>query len=207
MNPARTAVILIGFQDDYFSPTGVLHRVIQQEVRTNRVLEHTLDLLRRLRDTPALMVSTPIVFTDTYAELIDPVGILKTIRDAGAFKAGTPGAATIPELAAFGERILEVPGKRGLNAFSNTALDELLRSHRIRDVVLAGVVTSISIDSTGREAFERGYRVIVLSDCTAGRTALEQRLYCEQIFPLYAAVLTSHELLARLEPHVAAPVR
>ena len=99
--------------------------------------------------------------------------------------------------AASGDRILTVEGKRGLNAFASTELDETLKDRGIEHVVLSGAVTSICIDSTGRAAHERGYRVSVLSDCTASRTPYEQEFYCENIFPLYAEVLTSEEFLNR----------
>jgi len=94
---------------------------------------------------------------------------------------------------------MEVPGKRGLNAFSNTDLDNLLRKREITNIVLAGVATSICIDSTGRSAYERGYKVSVLSDCTSGRTTFEQDFYCENVFPLYAEVIDHVQLLKRLE--------
>jgi nicotinamidase-related amidase len=97
-----------------------------------------------------------------------------------------------------GARILQVPGKRGLNAFSSTRLDEVLKDRGITEVILAGVVTSICIDSTGRAAHERGYGVTVLSDCTAGRTRFEQDFYCREVFPLYARVRTSDEVAAEL---------
>ena len=95
-------------------------------------------------------------------------------------------------------RIVTVPGKRGLNAFSNTDLDDLLERKGVTHVVLAGAVTSICIDSTGRAAHERGYGVTILSDCTAGRTNYEQEFYCDNIFPLYAETLTTDDFLARL---------
>ncbi len=93
-----------------------------------------------------------------------------------------------------------MPGKRGLNAFSNTQLDEVLQERGIHDVVLAGVVASICIDSTGRAAFEKGYKVTVLSDCISGRTPFEEAFYRERIYPLYARVLTSSEFLSGLHP-------
>lgn len=198
MDPKKTAVILIGYQNDYFAEDGILHAVIEEASRTTGVLENTLDLLEHLKPTEALMITTPIIFTPDYSELIDPVGILKVVKDVGAFRAGTRGSETIPELLAFGDRILEVPGKRGLNAFSNTDLGETLKKNGITDVVLAGAVTSICIDSTGRAAFERGYKVIMLNNCTSGRTMVEQGFYCDKIFPLYAEVLDHKELLKRL---------
>jgi nicotinamidase-related amidase len=198
MDAKRTALLLIGFQNDYFSPQGVLHSVIEQPARVTNTLENTLYVVEHLVPTETLIITTPILFTANYEELVEPVGILRTIRDSGAFKAGSPGGQTVPELARYGDRLFEVPGKRGLNAFSNTRLEEVLKSHAVTDVAICGVVASICIDSTGRGAFERGYRVHVLADCISGRTILEQDFYISQIFPLYAAVATSREFVSAL---------
>jgi len=198
MRPDKTAVILIGYQNDYFAEDGVLRGVIEEPGRASAVLANTLALIVRLQTTAALLISTPIIFTPDYAELFEPVGILKVIKQLEAFKRGSKGAETVPQLRAFGERILQISGKRGLNAFSNTRLHETLQQQGVRDLVLAGAVTSICIDSTGRAAFEAGYAVHLLSDCTAGRTRIEQSFYCDTIFPLYAEVLDSASLLARL---------
>jgi nicotinamidase-related amidase len=191
-----TALILIGYQNDYFSPDGILHGVIEEVERVNHVLENTLALIRQLIETQALMVSTPIIFTEDYSELKEPVGILKVIKETKAFCSASKGSATIPEFNEFENRILEVPGKRGLNAFSNTQLDELLQERKIKDLVFAGAVTSVCIDSSARSAFERGYKVSVLSDCTTGRTMFEQEFYCNEIFPIYAEVLAYEEFVA-----------
>jgi len=198
MDPKHTALVLIGYQNDYFAADGVLYSVIEESSRVTGTLANTIDLVKRLYSTPLLVIATPIVFTPDYRELVEPVGILKTVKELGAFKAGTKGAETIPELLRFGERIMEVPGKRGLNAFSNTDLDNLFRQRGITHVVLAGVVTSICVDSTGRSAYERGYKISILSDCTSGRTTFEQDFYCENVFPLYAEVVDHEQLLRRL---------
>ena len=198
MDPQQTALVLIGYQNDYFATDGVLYRVIEEASRVTGTLANTVDLLKHLSSTPVLMVSTPLGFTPDYSELTDPVGILKTVKEMGAFKAGTKGAETISELRCLGKRILEVPGKRGLNAFSNTDLDNLFQQRGITNVAIAGVVTSICVDSTGRSAFERGYKVSILSDCTSGRTTFEQDFYCENVFPLYAEVLDHNQFLTRL---------
>jgi len=192
----KTALVLIGFQNDYFADDGILTDALEDAPWRRAMLKNTERMLDGLVASPMLIVSTPIVFTPDYRELSEPTGILEVIKDVGAFKEGQAGAETIAEIARYGDRIQEVPGKRGLNAFSNTQLDALFREHAIDDVVLAGVVTSICIDSTGRAAHERGYRVSVLRDCTAGRTAFEQDFYCEKIFPLYAHLVESGDLVA-----------
>ena len=193
----KTAIVFIGYQNDYFAEDGILQSVIEEPGRTIKVLENTLALIESIKNTPAMLVATPIIFTEDYSELIEPEGILKAIKEAGAFRRGTKGSETIPEFVAYGQRILEVTGKRGLNAFSNTQLDEKLQEKEVTDICLAGAVTSICIDSTGRAAFEKGYRVHMLSDCIAGRSPVEELFYCETIFPLYAEVLDSAGLLSR----------
>jgi len=198
--PWTTAILLIGFQNDYFHPEGILRGALEDATHAAAVLHRTISLLRAVQSSPTLFVATPIIFTPDYRELSEPVGILKLIKETGAFKQGTLGAMTHRDLATLGDRVLEIPGKRGLNAFAETHLNETLRARGIKDVVLAGAVTSVCIDSTARSAHERGYRVTVLSDCTCGRTRVEEEFYCQQVFPLYAAVQTSGELVKELLP-------
>ncbi len=198
MNPARTALIFVGFQNDYFAANGILNAALEDKQGRDQTLRNALLLLRRLGPTKASLIGTPILFTEGYAELQNPVGILKAIKDTGAFRRGSPGGDTIPEFAAFEGRMDVVPGKRGLNAFSNTNLEALLRERKIEDVIVLGVVTSLCIDSTARQAMEHGIRTTILSDATSGRTAFEQEFYCDKVFPLYAQMKTTEELLAAL---------
>jgi len=194
-NLSNTCLILIGFQNDYFSKDGILHSVVEESSRVSGVLANTLKVLDTAGEEFGLVVSTPIIFTESYEELQEPVGILETIREVGAFREGSVGSETIQELAAYSHIITEVPGKRGLNAFSNTDLESKLRAKDVERIVLAGTVTSICIDSTGRHAAELGFKVSVLSDCTSSRTVFEQDFYCENVFPLYASVERSIDFL------------
>ena len=199
MDPNNTAILLIGFQNDYFAPDGILHNVIEASATTVKTVENTKQLLQDLVNTDVLIISTPIFFTPDYKELVEPVGILKTIKDVGAFQQDAKGSETIPELKPFDEQILEIPGKRGLNAFMNTNLNDVLKQRNITNLVLAGAVTSVCIDSTGRSAYEQGYQVVVLSDCTSARTVFEQEFYFENVFPLYAKSMSSLQLLDQLQ--------
>lgn len=60
-----------------------------------------------------------------------------------------------------------VIGKRRYSAFFGTDLDEWLRSAGVEEVVLAGVMTNLCVETTARDAFVRDYRVRVLRDATA----------------------------------------
>jgi nicotinamidase-related amidase len=198
MNPSKTAVILVGYQNDYFAQDGILRGVIEPVSSVDAVLTHSIAFLHALAPTDVTLISTPIVLTPDYRALASPVGILNAIKESGAFKSGTTGADDIPELKALGERVAYVNGKVGFNAFSNTDLADVLSARGIENVLVAGMVTSLCIDSTGRAAYERGYNVTIVSDCTSARTETEQRFFCEHVFPLYGRSKTSVELLAEL---------
>ena len=195
LNANSTAVVLIGYQNDYFASDGILRGVIEEVDRVNHVMENTISLLNGLKESDTLLIAPPIIFTEDYSELSDPQGILKAVKDSKAFCVGTPGAETIDEIKEFGDRILEIPGKRGLNAFSNTELSSVLEERGVTNLVFAGAVTSVCIDSSARAAFDRGFKVTILSDCTTGRTMFEQEFYCNEIFPIYADVSSKDELL------------
>lgn len=194
MDPKHTALILVGFQNDYFAQDGILRGVVEEPNRVDEVLANTLRFIDTMKDSPLTIISTPIVLEPDYRAMANSVGILDAMKKNGAFKAGTKGADTIPELLAFGDRVRYVTGKVGFNAFSSTSLDDTLRARNITNVLVCGMVTSLCIDSTGRAAYERGYAVTIVSDCSSSRTPAEQAFFCNSVFPLYAGVATSTEL-------------
>ena len=198
VQPDSTAIILVGYQNDYFAQNGILRGVVEEPNRVDNVLANSLAFIRAVANTPITIIATPIVLEPDYRALANSVGILDTIKTSGAFKAGTPGADTIPELLALGDRITYVTGKVGYNAFSNTELENVLTHRGIKNVLVAGMITSLCIDSTGRAAYERGYNVRILSDCCSARTRIEQDFFCQNIFPLYGGVLDSKQAIDQL---------
>jgi len=192
----RKALILIGFQNDYFSQTGILNSVVEESIDILGVVKNTQNVIDKLIGDPeCVVISTPINFSDDYSELVEPVGILKTIKEVGAFKKGEIGSEVIPEIRAFGEKIIEVQGKKGLNAFVGTKLEKILTDNNVEEIILAGCVCSICIDSTGRSAAERGFKVTMISDCITGRTMFEHDYYVENVFPLYSSVASSADII------------
>jgi biuret amidohydrolase len=78
---------------------------------------------------------------------------------------GEPGHAIIPELTPIeGEIIIDKPGK---GAFYRTELGELLKERKIENLLVCGVTTEVCVHTTVREANDRGYRCVVVSDACA----------------------------------------
>ncbi len=81
-----------------------------------------------------------------------------------------------------------------VGAFSTTDLDEQLRGRGIDTLILAGISTSGVVLSTVRDASDRDYRVVVLTDATADREADVHEFLIERIFPRQADVVAVAEL-------------
>jgi nicotinamidase-related amidase len=78
---------------------------------------------------------------------------------------GEPGHDIIPALTpADGEVVIDKPGK---GAFYATDLEVILSNYGIEDLIVCGVATEVCVNTTVREANDRGYRCVVLADCCA----------------------------------------
>jgi nicotinamidase-related amidase len=78
---------------------------------------------------------------------------------------GEPGHAIVEELEPIScEPVIDKPGK---GAFYATDLDERLRKLGVRSLVVCGVTTEVCVQTTVREANDRGYECLVLEDCVA----------------------------------------
>jgi nicotinamidase-related amidase len=165
------------------------------------MLENTRRLVDEAREAGATIVHAPISFAPGYGELGDPdkvYGILKGVIDSNAFVKGTWGAEICEQMAP-AEADIIVEGKRGLDTFATTNLDFILRSRDVDTVVLGGFLTNCCVESTMRTAYEKGYDVITLTDCTAATSSEEQQAAVSQDYPMFSQPMTSEQVVGALQ--------
>lgn len=198
MNPKTTAIVLIEYQNDFTSPGGVFHDGVKGVMQSNNMLANTVAVATRAREAGAVIMHAPITFAEGYGELSgNPYGILKGVVDNKAFRKDTWGAAIVDVLTPHpGDIVIE--GKRGLDAFPSTNLDFILRSKGIQTVVLGGFLTNCCVESTMRSAYERGFDVITLKDCTAALSQEAQDMALTHNFGMFSHPMDHGEFLKRL---------
>jgi ureidoacrylate peracid hydrolase len=198
MDPKKTALVLIEYQNDFTSEGGTLHGAVKGVMEKTNMLANTIETVEKARKAGATIVFVPITFAEGYGEMrAEPYGILKGVKDSKSFVKGSWGAAIVDSLTPKpGDVVIE--GKRGLCGFESTNLDWVLRSRGITDIALGGFLTNCCVESTMRVGYEKGYNVVTLTDCTAAITEEEQAHACAKNFPMFSRPLTHTEWLAEL---------
>ena len=198
MDPKRTALVLIEYQNDFTSKGGTLHDAVKGVMEENNMLQNTIETVKQAREAGCTIVYAPITFVEGYGELSnEPYGILKGVVDSKSFRKGSWGAEIVDVLKPQPGDIV-VEGKRGLCGFASTNLDFILRSRGIETIALGGFLTNCCVESTMRTGYEKGYKVITLKDCTAALSADEQRLATEKNYPMFSRSMNHDEFLTEL---------
>jgi nicotinamidase-related amidase len=198
LDPATTALVLIEYQNEFTSEGGALHGAVSAVMDKTGMLARTVALVDAARAAGVTIMHAPITFAPGYGELSrHPYGILKGVVDGNAFVKGTWGAAIVDDLTPEESDII-IEGKRGLDTFASTNLDFILRSRGIQTVILAGFLTNCCVESTMRSAYENGYRVITLTDCTAATSAEEHDNAIAYDFPMFSLPMESTAVSAAL---------
>jgi ureidoacrylate peracid hydrolase len=178
MNTAQTAVIVVDMQNDFCSKGGLFDRAGVNISSVQEAIGPTRKVLSAAREAAIRIVYLKMGFRADLSDLGDSdsanrvrhlhfgVGqpcIASDGRHGRFLIRDTWNTEVIQELRPQPEDV--VLYKRRFSGFYETALDDILRRHGIRNLVFTGCTTSVCVDSTIRDAMFRDYRCVLLADC------------------------------------------
>jgi nicotinamidase-related amidase len=169
---SRTALIIIDMQRDFLEPGGFGETLGNNVSLLKSAVEPCRQVLAAARKAGILVIHTreghSPDMNDAPPAKVERGEPSKRIGDPGPMGRiliqGEPGHDIIKELYPIaGEPVVDKPGK---GAFYATNLGLILANRGIENLLVAGVTTEVCVNTTVREANDRGFRCIVLSDCT-----------------------------------------
>jgi len=171
-DPAHTALVLIDMQRDFIEPGGFGETLGNDVSLLEAIVPATQAVLSAWRADGGLVVHTREAhrpdLSDCPPAKRNRGNPRLRIGDAGPMGriliAGEPGNQIIDALAPVaGELLIDKPGK---GAFYATGLHELLQARGITHLIFGGVTTEVCVQTSMREANDRGYDCLLLEDCT-----------------------------------------
>lgn len=172
LNPSHVGLIVIDMQRDFVEPGGFGESLGNNVALLQAIVPTTARLLAGFRKAGLTVIHTRECHRP---DLSDCPPAKRTrgnpslrIGDQGPMGrvliSGEPGADIILELSPLaGEIVIDKPGK---GAFYATSLGEILQAKGIRQLVFAGVTTEVCVQTTMREANDRGFECLLATDAT-----------------------------------------
>lgn len=171
LQPAKAALVIIDMQRDFMEPGGFGESLGNDVSMLRKTIEPTQKLLAATRAAGVMVIHTREGHRADLADLPPAKKVRGNptlcIGDEGAMGRilvrGEAGHDIIPELYPMaGEPVIDKPGK---GAFYATDLDAILKHAGISQLIVCGVTTEVCVNTTVREANDRGYDCLVVDDC------------------------------------------
>ena len=186
LDPKTTALVAIDLQHGIVALSTAPHTAAD-------VVARTAGIAARLRAKGGLAVFVRVANASDGGDALAPT------TDATARAAGERPAnwsELVPALEVGPSDIIVT--KRQWGAFYGTDLDLHLRRRGIRTLILTGIATNIGVESTARDAYERGYDQLFVEDSMAALAAEGHAYPVKTIFPRIGRVRSTEQILAAL---------
>lgn len=164
------AIIAIHLVGDIVSEGTAFGSLFYPEVVRRGVIAKCNEAFAKVATVGGLVVPARIAFKEDFSDADLNIPLLAMAQQAGALINGQPGADLIDALVLPANTHVLTHKRPG--PFTDSGLKELLDSHGITDVIVCGVATNASVESTVRQASDLGFRTYVLEDaCSAADQA------------------------------------
>lgn len=186
INPQKTALVVIDLQRGIAGMATAPHAA-------SDVIRRTAQIAERFREAGGFVVLVHV------GPSPDGKDALRPVTDNAPMRSGNPPAGwdqLVPEMEPKeGDHVVR---KRQWGAFYGTDLDLQLRRRGIDTIILTGIATNIGVESTARDAYERGYQQIFVEDACSDRSEEAHAFSVNHVLTRIGRVRSTDEVLGAL---------
>ena len=186
LDPARTALVSIDLQ------RGIAAGPVAPHAASD-VVARTAEIARAMRAAGGTVVLVRVTPSADRRDALHPLTDTPPWTPAPQ---PADWAEILPELGpAAGDIVIT---KRQWGAFYGTELDLQLRRRGVDTILLAGISTNVGVESTARDAYERGYQQVFVEDAMSARSADDHEHTVRSVFPKIGRVRSTADVLTAL---------
>ena len=210
LEPTSTALIIVDMQYATASRQGGLGKWLQEQgkedlchYRFDRIENVVLPTIKRLlaffRDNQLAIIY--LTMGSRSRDFSDALPHLKTLFRSSSNYVGSPQHRIIEEIKPQEEIVVN---KTTIGAFSSTDLDSILWSQGLTYLLFAGVSTNMCVETTARDAADRGFRCVLVEDGCGASAPSYHDAAITNFQRLFGKVKTSAEVIAELTAKITA---
>ncbi|MBL3519614.1 isochorismatase family protein [Arcobacter lanthieri] len=188
-----SALVLIEYQNEWLDENSKLYKLMKDKKQFEESIKNSKEALEYARKIGMKVIHIPLILSDDYKEfgngqygLRAVIPQVKTWQD----KSKDFNKDFVPKKNEF-----IVSGRLGASGFAGSNLDAILRNNGIETLYMTGFATNVCVESTFREAHDKGYNSIVIDDATSSFTKEEKEFFIKNIVHHFGANISTKDFL------------
>ena len=177
LEPKTTALVLVDLEHSTVSSAAP---------QSAAVIKNAVLLSTAFRRAGGMVIFTRVLVTEMLNQKVDSAAPKNSSPPANA-------SELVPELDRQPGDV--VVTKRQWGAFYGTDLEQQLQRRGIRTIILGGIATNMGVESTARDAFDRGYDLVFAEDAMAGISPAAQEFAVKTMFPHMGRVRSTDQIV------------
>lgn len=191
----KATLLLIEYQNEWLGKDSKLKNLMKDKEQFEESIQNSKKVLEYARKIGMNIMHVPLIVDNDYKEF-------------GKEKAKLGLRAVIQQVNTWQDDAKEfhkdfkplngefvVSGRVGASGFAGSNLDSILRNNKIEDLFLIGYATNVCVESTLREAHDKGYNAYVISNATSAFTQEQKEFFEEHIIHHFGGLLKTSEFL------------
>ena len=193
--PENTALLAVHLQNDIVGTSDRLTAMFSEQVSARSVLGVAATVLDAARRSEVGGIHTRVAFAPDYSNMTANSALLNGTAAAPCRKEGTPGTDIAAEVApAAGDLVVT---HQRIGAFAGTSLERTLRERDVKTLIVPGVATNASVETSARWSSGLGFDVIVEDACSS--TSLPAHEATIASLAMITTIASSVEIVKTLE--------